>query len=258
MKDLDEINPPFARPSRMCSVSAIIPCLSYAAGAALAIGATPEVSFWWNPIAIIYAACSLLSILLFFIPPILNWDWKTEYFGFSLLYLTSAAFGLVPWLSILLYSRLPLIVRLGLFGVYALLIISWCCRFVSLYRKIYLDENMRECIYKVENDAVYYLQKGDGWLLDKKLKFPKFPPNANFIFAWGLALSLMPVMSQVTAIVGLPFTHIVLAIGSIPIDMAMFGLATRGWLVFIHYPGQIHRITGKRVYVDMASKPRNG
>jgi hypothetical protein len=62
-------------------------------------------------------------------------------------------------------------------------------------------------------------------------------------------------MDTVSAIVGLPFTHIFLMISTLPISLMSVGFAARGWLVFYHYPNQIKKDTGKRVYVDMSGRP---
>lgn len=162
---------------------------------------------------------------------------------------------LVPCLCIVPYSRLPIDVRLGLLFIYSAIHIAWCWRFVVFYRKIANDTTLRRVLYEEEADAVYYMQRGDKHLLETQYKFHQLPQDRYFVLFLLLAFALVPLMDTARSVVGLPFIHIFLMIGTLPISLMGVGFAARGWLVFYAYPRQIKKDTGKRVYVNMSGKP---
>lgn len=137
------------------------------------------------------------------------------------------------------------------FFIYSAFISRWCYRFVTAYKKIYNEKCLRSCIYQEDDDAVYYMQKNETWLMERKLKIRSFPSGIYF-FVFPLAAFFMtPFTTVIKDIIGLPFPHIFLGVFSLPITMMCLGYATRGWLGYYYYPNKIERETGKRVYVDM-------
>lgn len=257
MKDLDAINPAFAKPSSFVSVTAMLPLLISGCCVALANGAAESVPFQKNPISILCILISTLSFVFLFIPRILKWGWQTRYFGVSTLYMSSVAmFGGIPWLCILLYSSAPIFLRGLFFLAYIALLTWWSLRFFNVYRHIYADNKMRSRIYQEDVDCIYYFQKGDKLLLDKKLKFKQFPSTIVFMFFGTAACFAMIYGKTLVNFFGLPFVHIFLAIGAIPLDMMATGLAVRGWMIFYCLPTKLNREMGKQVYVNLVENPQ--
>lgn len=255
LKNLDCLNPEIARPRTLASVGALMPFLLGIACLPLALSAAPSRAFSDNFLAIFCAVLSVVAFFFMLIPRIFRWDWRSRYFGTPLIYLgTMGSVGIVPWLSIVLFSSLPLLTRLLLFGLYSGAIIFWCRRFVVYYRHIYLDVNLRCLVYEEHDDAIYYLQQGDKILFEKKLKLDQFPPNFMFLLFMALAFVMTPFASSLARLVGIPFIHIFLTVAGFPITLLCLGMAVRGYLIFYYYPWHLKRTTGKEVYVDMVTK----
>jgi hypothetical protein len=190
------------------------------------------------------------------VPRILRWGWQAEYFGVPLLYVGSVALlGFVPCLCIVMYAKLHIVTRLAVFLVWIALHVAWSHRFTALYKKIFNNAELRACIYQEESDEVYYLQRGDNYLTEKKYKFKQFPPGWQFIGCLLLSFLLAPFSSVASSVIGVPFAHLFLCIGGLPVSLMCVGLAVRGGLIFFFYPMKIKRETGKRVYVDMTGRP---
>lgn len=224
----------------------------------LAFSAAPSRSFSENFLAIFCAATSVIALLFMFIPRLFGWDWRSKYFGTPLFYLgTMGLVGIIPWLSIVFFSSLPLSTRLLLFGIYSGAIVFWCRRFVVYYRHIYLHAELRRFVYEEHDDVIYYLQQGDKTLFEKKLKLNQFPPNLMFVLFMALAFLMAPFASSLARSAGIPFIHIFLTVAGLPITLMCLGLAVRGYLIFYYYPWQLRRATGKEVYVLMATSTQS-
>jgi hypothetical protein len=255
LRDLDKENPSFARPQHMAVICAILPFLLGAMCAIIASEATPGRPWMSTPLSIFCIGLCPAALVSAFVPKIFHWDWRAKYFGFSTIYFSSASLlGIIPWLCVLIYGSLPLWERLLLALFYVLPIAWWCRRFVIYYRHIFSDHELRNILYIEEIDAVYYYQKNDNWLIEKKYKFKVFPSNFAFISPLALAFLLVPWMRMVKAHFGLPFPHAFLTIASLPVVMMILGLTMKCYLTFFHYPRKIKAETGKDVYVDMVSK----
>jgi hypothetical protein len=133
--------------------------------------------------------------------------------------------GAVPWGSVLLYSKLPVVLRVVGFLLY-----------LSAYRSIFGNAINRQRIY-VESDAlIYYRQKTDVRILEKEMRFRQFPNTLFvFIFMFGAVLTI-PYATYLKSTVGLPFTHLFLAIAAVPTDMMAIGLVTHGIIIYYVYP----------------------
>jgi MFS family permease len=255
LRDLDQINPPFARPNKAFLLNSIIPFFIGLGAWGSAVGVGVGIEFENNYLAILGVGMVIFSVLFLPIPIIFKWDWKSVYFGWSIYSVGSfAGMGLFPLLSILIYGALSFSVNMALLLFNILLIFWWCGRFVSVYKKIYKNEIYRNSVYVEEVDAFYYLQKVDASILEKKLKFKQFPSAIYVIISFFLALMLIPFMADVRNIVGAPFPLIFVSVMFIPINLMCLGLATRGFLIYYYYPRKIKLETGKDVYVDMVSK----
>lgn len=254
MKNLDLLNPEIAQPRTFASLIAVLPFLLGLVCLPLAFDAAPSRSFAGNFLAIGCAGQSVIALFLIFIPRIFLWDWRSKYFGTPLLYVGSVGLvGIVPWLSIVFFSNLPIWTRLLLFGAYTATIIWWCRRFVIYYRRIFSEEPLRRILYEEDDDAIYYLQQGDKFLFEKRLKLEQMPTNEVFVCFAVLALLSTPFAQQLRSLAGIPFIHIFLTILGLPIILMCLGLAVRGYLIFYYYPWRLKQLTGKEVYVLMAT-----
>jgi hypothetical protein len=255
LRQLDEINPMVAHPRQACAVLALLPFMLSGMSAIFAGEATPDQPISTNRIAQICLVLCLLSVMLIPAPILFRWDWKAKFFGAALIYSGAMALiGLVPWACILVYSSLPVWSRIIVFLAYAVPIVFWSRRFVILYRNIFQNEKMREIIYSEEEGAVYYLQKGDVWLMEKKFKFKQIPSSYLFLVAVVLSFLCIPFAFALSRSAALPFVHILLTVMSLPIILMGTGLVTRAYLIFYYYPWRIKRATAKDVYVDMSTK----
>jgi hypothetical protein len=223
---------------------------------ALADGAAPALPLRDNYLEMISLGIIGITIIALPISYIFKWNWEAKYFGASTFPLASGSImGIYPLLCILQYSSLPLVARLLIaFGV-GFAIIRWCARFVKVYQAIYSDKRLFRYIYEEEPTAVYYLQQGDKKVFEKRLKIDMFPSSKYFLLFLFGAFLLVPFASPVSHFVGLPFTHIFLAVGALPLDLMFLGMATKMWLVYYFYPRKIKQETNKPVYVDMSSQP---
>ena len=256
MKNLDALNPSFARPDVFISTGALLPLLTSLVGVGFAAGAAPDLPVLHNVVALFCLAVFAASCAMLVIPRVLRWDWRAGYFGFALLYILSISLiGGIPWLCILAFSSAPLWSRCLLFALHALTLLWWASRYLALYAKVFASDELRPKVYLEEDDCIYYLQKGDRMVLDKVFKFKEFPPTLFIVATLAAACASMLYAGEMVAFFGLPYAHIFLAIFAVSVNMIGVGFAVRGWLVFYKYPRLLRRQTGKQVYVDMASKP---
>jgi hypothetical protein len=247
----------FARPSSLVSIGAMLPFLLGAICAAIAMEARPTITFANNGLAQVCCFICIASLLIAPIPKIFNWDWRTKYFGISIIYIASTSLlGIIPWLCVILYSTLPPGARFSLFMAYIVPILWWCRRFIVFYRVVSADKSLRDIIYLEGDDAVYFLQENDIWLLGSKFKFKIFPSNFLTVAALGGALALTPFATRIGSLTGIPFVNVFLMVGCLPIVMMFLGLAARGYFIYYHLPWFIKRSTGKEVYVDMMTKTK--
>lgn len=254
LKNLDKINPAFARPNSFCAISAVVPFFLSGFNIILALDAAPSLEFYKNPLCVICCVICAVSAMMMLIPRILKWNWNVGYFGVSIIYLGSVALiGGIPWGCVVLYSVLPPVFRFCSFFFYMVLLLWWCKRFLDIYHKILNVDKDKFGIYREEIDAFYYLQKVDIKVLEEKWKFKQFPRPLVTVFFISAAFAMIPFSNYLKAGVGLPFTHIFLAVFAIPTDMLAAGLMTRGIIIFYYKPLSIFLKTGKSVYIDMAS-----
>jgi hypothetical protein len=248
-----------AKPDRFASMAAILPLAFSTCCLALADGAAPSVPFLQNPISLILSVVIAVACAVLCVPRVSHWNWEAKYFGVTLFCVGSIALiCLVPCFCLALYGRPSVVVRIIILCAYMAIHIAWCRRFFAFYEKINSDINLRKVLYEEEDDAVYYMQQGDRYLLETQYKFKELPKDRYFAIFLLLAFLLVPAMNTLRAATGLPFTHIFLLIAMLPVSLMGVGFAARGWLVFYYYPRQIRKGTGKRVYVDMSGKPKMG
>jgi hypothetical protein len=222
-------------------------------------GAAPDRPFQQSPFQMTIATLPAIACLITLIAWLRNWDWRARYFGTYSLYVGSVALvGIVPCLCIVLYATLPLVIRSALLVGYLVIHILWCLRFVVYYRRIVSDDSLRSYLYHEEHDAVYYLQRGDKFLFEKRNKLLQAPQDRYFALAGALAILMVFGMNEVRQTTGLPFVFSFLTVVGFPVSLMCSGLAVRGWLIFYLYPAQIRRTTGKQVYVDLTGKPTGG
>ena len=207
-----------------------------------------------NPIARVLFVVSIISVVLLIIPSIFNWDWKARYFGCTALCIAGFCFlTIIPCFVLLLYGKAPHYVSIAILVVYVATHFLWCKKFIDIYGHIYVHEELRKIVYYEDMDAVYYLQRGDRFLLDEFYKFSQTPHSRYFVVFMALGFSLVPAMEHATEFTGLPFAHIFLIVGGLPFSWMCLGLAVRGYLIFYHIPAKLKKSTGKDVYVDLVS-----
>lgn len=255
-RDLEALNPSFLRPNRFVPLGAVLPVLLGLCGCALADGAAPWLPFLRDPLVLACLFICSVGVMLMLVPRLFAWNWDSRHFGAaSLLIASIALLGAIPWLSILLYSRPALWLRLLLFVPYLAAHCWWAWRFVRVYRDIFADAAMRRQLYAEGPNCFYYVQKANTLLLEKKLKFASMP--SAFLFLGCLALAFVSLFFAMPLVryFGLPMPHLFLAIAAIPIDMMGVGLAVQGLLAFYWYPARLRAQTGKLTFVDVVSKP---
>lgn len=255
MKELDDINPHLAKPEKILSLGAIMSVLVGGTAWMFASEASGSTPFGQELLSLLCLIVIFLACIFAIAAKLFKWGWQTKYFGLGSFYIGSVSLlGIIPWLCIVLYSQMFLWVRAVLFLMYGFALIWWCRRFVIHYKMVMSDDKWRNQIYEEGDDAVYYLQKNDTRLMEKKFRFRQIPNTAFIIVALLLATLLFPFYGKVSTFVTLPFMHIFAAVSFFPFVLMTLGLATRGYLIYYYYPGKIEKITGKKVYVDMSTK----
>ncbi len=258
MRDLDTINPDLLKPSRFATISAGILFLFVLVSVPLAYGAAPEVPLFENLIVLFIGAALAISLVLAFISVIFRWGWKAKYYGVFSLSVASISFmAVVPCLGVVLYGRAPFWLRILVVFIYGFSHFFWCRQFYVLYQNVFGDEALRRVMFEEEMDAIYYMRRGDNFLLEKYFNFSQMPRDLYFVIFVALACFMVPVMDVASAFVGVPFVHIFLIVAMLPVSWMSIGLAFRAYLIFYFYPSRIRRDTGKDVYVDLASKHRS-
>jgi hypothetical protein len=255
LRQLDTLNPAILRPSRFASFSACAPLVSAILTIPLAYGAAPKVPFIENPIVLLLMVLAGISLLLIMIPRVFQWDWKASYYGFSPLCLASLSLlAIIPLAALTLYGRAPYGVKGFILLFYVVSHFLWGRKFVRIYEEVFNDEVLRSIVYQEEHDAVYYMKKGDEFLLRKYYRFSQMPPDRYIALFILVGLLLAFAMQAVTGFMGVPFTHVFLIVAMVPISCMCIGFAVRGFLVFYLYPAKLKKSTGKCVYVDVSGK----
>lgn len=255
MRDLDSTNPGMLRPSKFGILG---PCTALAIAMLtipLAYGAAPKVKFVDNPLVLLLLVISIISLLLMPTPAIFRWGWQARHYGFSILCSASISLlAIVPFLAVIFYGEAPLGLKLFVLLFYVATHYLWCRNFARIYKDIFEDADLRSIIYQEESDAVYYMRRGDEFLLEKFYKFSQMPRDRYIAISIGLAIFMMPITRYVTMLMGVPFVHVFLLVAMVPISCMGCGIAFRGFLIFYFYPAKIKKVTGKDVYVDIVGK----
>lgn len=182
LKKLDQINPEIAKPERILPIGAILPILFGGMCWVLASEAAPNTPFRQDPLSIFCVFSMIVGCFLAAVSKIFKWGWRACYFGFGMFCMGSVSLpGVISWLCIIFYGSFPTLMRYLLFLSYGAIVIWWCRRFVLYYQSVMLVAHLRSKIYSEDDDAVYYLQKNDTWLLNNRYKFKQLPPNAFFV-----------------------------------------------------------------------------
>ena len=200
----------------------------------------------------------LVACLGFLVPWLFKWDWQAKFFGVSFIFLgTLSLICIVPLLLLVFYSNLWWPVRAFIFILYFLLHAAWCFRFIVFYKNISESNELFSIMYVEEEDAVYFFQEVDRYLIEKIFKFRQIPSDLIFAVPMVIAVSATFAIEVVKELVGLSFVHIFMVIAGLPVSLMCFGIAAKAALVFYYYPTKIWSRTGKRVYVDMNTLPDN-
>lgn len=259
VRNLDFSNPAVFKPSRFAAMAAALPFLLALICLPLASSVAPAIAFSENPITIALFVILAVSAVMMVLPLIFKWGWQTKYFGVLLLYVGSVGLiGFVPCLCVAFYGKTGWGVKISPLILYLVFHYVWCRRFTAIYGSATSVAKLRGLIYQEEEDAVYYMRRGDSLLLERELKFIQIPPNRYFFISVLTAFLLISVNAEARATFGVPFFHVFLMVSMLPVSLACVGLAFRGLLIFYFYPLKIEKTTGKRVYVDMSGKSEFG
>lgn len=211
-----------------------------------------------NPLAILSCAILVFACFAILMPVLFHWDWRAEYFGAPLIYISSLSLlSIVPFFCLIFYGELQLLVKVLMLAAYAVFHFTWCYRFIVFYRKILSETELYSLLYVEEDDVVYYSQRVDEYFCDKLIPFRQLPPDYVFVACLLLPAIFSLGMGYVREVTGLPYIYTLMSISALPISVMCFGFATRGWLIFYFYPNKIRLSTGKKVYVDMYSVPKD-
>lgn len=257
MRNLEALNPALLRPSKFASFSAGTLLALALLSVPLAWGAAPDIPLGGNPIVLFIGLMLAMSLILAIISAVFRWGWKAKYYGVSLIGVAGISFlALVPLSAAVIYGQAPYWATGAVLLIYGVSHFLWCRKFAVLYKNIFSDDALRAIIYEEESDAVYYMRRGDDYILDKRYKFSQMPKDRYFVLFIFVALLTIPTMNLVCEFVGVPFVHIFLLVAMLPVSLMSVGLAFRAFLIFYLYPARIKRSTGKEVYVDLVSKHR--
>lgn len=252
------INPGILKPSKFAGISTGMLFLFVLINVPLAYGVAPGVSITENPLVLLMCAVLILSSIFALFSTIFQWDWQAKYYGvFSLSVAGISFMAMVPCMGVLFYGKAPLWVRLSILSFYAISHLIWCRKFAVLYREVFLDESLRSMLFEEDSDAVYYMRKGDNFLLERHFKFSQMPRDRDFVLFIILALLTLPIMDMASSFIGVPFVHVFLIIAMLPVSWMSIGLAFRAYLIFYFYPMRIKKATGKNIYVDLGSTHRS-
>nr|WP_314546992.1 hypothetical protein [uncultured Massilia sp.] len=255
MRDLDKLNPELAHPNRILPLAALLPFLVGGLMWLMASGAYKGKPFYQDVPSMLCVTVMAISVVIALLSKLQRLGWHVRYFGIGSFYMGSASlFGLVPWLCIVLYGNSPLWKKVMLLVVYGGVTAWWCMRFVVVYRRIMSVDEQARLIYQEELDAIYYVQKADGWLLAKRYKFEQSPHAMLYVGMCTLGF-LALIFNDITyRLLGAPGIYGFMLIAFFPVVLLTLGLATRGYLIYYHFPRILKKKTGKHVYIDMSSK----
>lgn len=257
MRNLDVVNPEFFRPSKLAALSAFTLLAMTLLSVPLADAAAPNVPIAKNPILLVIFLILGASFVLVLISVIFRWGSTTRCYGVAFLSFASVSYlGVIPCMTVVLYGGSPYWAKTIVTLFYAVTNFLWCRKFVKLYAEVFNNEILCSTIYEEEPDAVYYMRRGDDFLLKNYFKFSQMPRDRYFLLFIIIGFLMVPMMSPLRAFFGLPFVHIFLLVAMLPVSWMSIGFAVRGFLVFYLYPAKIKRTTGKDVYVDLATKPQ--
>jgi predicted neutral ceramidase superfamily lipid hydrolase len=257
LRNLDTINPAFLKPPKITGISAFVLCAMGLLSIPLADGAAPHIPLSENPILLLSCIALGFSSILATVPAICRWGWKAKYYGVSFLCFASVSFlAIVPFLAVVLYGSAPYWAKAVIMLGYGASHLFWCRKFAVLYRNVFNDEVLRAAMYEEEADAVYYMRRGDEFILRKHFKFSQMPRDRYFVLFMIIAFLLIPAMRTICGFIGVPFVHIFLLVAMLPVSWMSIGFAVRGFLIFYMYPAKIKKATGKDVFVDLVSKHR--
>ena len=234
LKDLDRLNPSFARANGFISTTAFLPMLLSCMGMALASGAAEAVTVYSNPI---WIGC----FFIFFLSVIRSRERSPYGSGSMAMYIalqqivTSCSNNTVSPIRVINY----ILVRK----------IYW------VVQKIFKRKKLLNKMYEPDGNNIYYLQRSDKRIINGIASVNHFPSAFIIVTAIVVGLLFLLYAREISVIVGLPFTHILLAIIVVPIDMMAAGFMVRGWLIYFYYPRIIRRQSGRVVLVDLVSAP---
>jgi hypothetical protein len=253
LRDLDVINKGLKSTHSLFLISMILPVATGAACWAMSNKIGGENSE--NNLAFSGLIISLVALVAIPMSYLIRWDWRSYYYGASLFGVASMALiGLYPVLAIVIYSSLPLYIRIFLLFLEAAVVTMWCHRFVRCYAEISKKKILFDGVYVEEDERFYLLIKRDKKVVETEMQISVFPSGKCFLICFFAGIATFSYAVEITKFLGISFTSLLFAAITAPFPAAFLGLATKMWLMFFLYPSRLRATTGKLIYVDMLSK----
>lgn len=215
-------------------------------------GAMNQVAFWSNPVVLIGVGlasyCNFIGLVMFFG----RWRWTALQMGMMGFCFIASYYSIsgASLADILLYGTAPLEIKLLVFA----LSLSWNGYWVYVTilgcRAIWADESLRQSVWVSYRDAVVYRQFGAKAAMER-VGIKIHPNRLTMIFAFSLIAPLVLWRQELSALFGVPFVHVFLALfGQLLMVMGWIGTVLPIMLM-LYYPLKIQRMTGKIVLLDM-------
>lgn len=217
--------------------------------------AMEKVLFWSNPVVLLGVGFALYANLLGLAMYFSRWQSTAIQSGLvTLSGMPSSfyAFSGASLADILLYGSAPFEIKALLFifslawnGYWAYMTIRGC-------QAIWADESLRRSVWVNYRDAVVYRRSGAKAAIEQK-GIQIHPNNLTLILAVLLITPLVWWQKDLSAIFGVPFVHVFLALfGQFAMAIACV-FTVLSFMMMIYYPLKIRRATGKIVLFDMAA-----
>lgn len=259
MRDLNYINPIISNKGDLSLLLLSVSLIFNGFSLWMIGAAAPEENFSISVLFEIFLVLLILSMLLSPFSWLKKWNYRLKSFPMSLFFCCNflMLIYLTPLLCIAVFGRFGVSYKLFFLVVFLLIPPFWAWRFVKFYKQIYQTKALFDCLYSEEQDAVYYLDKGNNWLMRKKFKFDKHPPVSWYLIFIGLACAALFLIEPIKVFFGVPFINFFILLIGFPVTLMIIGQLTQDFLTCWYYPMLISKSTGKNVYIDMGTSPKH-
>lgn len=255
MRDLDAIN--HSTPRSLLATSAVAPMFMGLVIMAV-IDDRPYDRSFDDPAMQFAAGMVGAGIVMLALAFVYRWTWQTRHIGVAFLnLLVLSSTSLVPALWISIDSGLSAPWRALLAQVVVAAHLLYGRRTLQDCRKIAADDTLFGLLYQEDEEAVYFLRKVQARFREQLFQEKKVARSRLDIGLSAAAVALAVVLATLADIQDLPAVPILGAIGCLPLSVWILCVVLRGWMFHVWYPLQIRRRTGKHVYLDQGTWPRD-